>query len=43
MVKHAEGEGVGHRGSDIFLWGFTQQFDYFCYHSKRNVLATAKK
>ena len=21
MVKHAEGEGVGHRGSDIFLWG----------------------
>ena len=21
MVKHAEGEGVGRRGSDIFLWG----------------------
>ena len=20
MVKHAEGEGVGRRGSDIFLW-----------------------
>ena len=21
MVKYAEGEGVGRRGSDIFLWG----------------------
>ena len=21
MVKHTEGEGVGRRGSDIFLWG----------------------
>ena len=21
MVKHAEGDGVGRRGSDIFLWG----------------------
>ena len=21
MVKHAEGEGVGRRGSDKFLWG----------------------
>ena len=25
MVKHAEGEGVGRRGSDIFLWGIRGQ------------------